>query len=85
MAMTGLFRQGQERLALAGGGFHKERVQPALLPIMPSVVRFLTILVVLAGLAVAGMVALATLVTPKKGEMSVRVPIEEPGKPAATP
>lgn len=52
---------------------------------MPSLMRFLTVLAVAAGLVVAGMVALAILVKPNKGEISVRVPIEEPGKPAATP
>ncbi|MBK8456623.1 MAG: histidine kinase [Phyllobacteriaceae bacterium] len=52
---------------------------------MPSLMRFLTVLAVAAGLAYAGMFALATLVEPNKGEISVRVPIEEPGKPAAAP
>ncbi len=52
---------------------------------MPSLFRFMTMLVVVAGLVFSGMAALAFLVKPKKGEMSVRVPIEEPGSPAASP
>lgn len=44
---------------------------------MPTLFRFITILAVLAGLVFAGMLALATLVQPRKGEMSVRVPIED--------
>lgn len=52
---------------------------------MPSLFRFLTMLVVAAGLVLSGMAALAFLVKPKKGELSVRVPIEEPGKPAGSP
>jgi hypothetical protein len=43
---------------------------------MPSLIRFLTILAVLAGLVYAGMFALVTLVEPRKGEMTVRIPAE---------
>lgn len=43
---------------------------------MPSLIRFLTIIAVLAGLAYGAMFALVTLVEPKKGEMTVRIPAE---------
>ncbi len=41
---------------------------------MPTVVRFLIVVAVLAGLAVAGMFALATLVEPQPREMTVTIP-----------
>lgn len=44
---------------------------------MPTLFRFLTVLAILAGLAYGGMYALATLVEPSKGEMSVRIPLDE--------
>jgi hypothetical protein len=41
---------------------------------MPTLFRFLAVVAVLAGLGFAGMVALATLVTPEQTEMSVPIP-----------
>lgn len=41
---------------------------------MPTLIRFLTILAVLAGLVYGGMYALVTMVEPNKGEMTVRIP-----------
>jgi hypothetical protein len=41
---------------------------------MPTLFRFLAVVAVLAGLGLAGMVALATLVTPEQTEMSVPIP-----------
>lgn len=52
---------------------------------MPTLFRFLTVVAVLAGLGFAAMVALATFVEPKQGEISVRVPIEEPAPGGAGP
>ena len=43
---------------------------------MPSLIRFIVTLAVLAGLAYAGMWALATFVEPGSREMKVRVPQE---------
>ncbi len=43
---------------------------------MPTLIRFLTVLAVLAGLAYGAMFALTTFVEPRKGEMSVRVPLD---------
>lgn len=43
---------------------------------MPSLFRFLIVLGVLAGLAYAGMWALATFVEPTPREMEVQVPAE---------
>lgn len=48
---------------------------------MPTLFRFLMTIAVLAGLAYAGMFALATLVEPKKGEMTVRIPPEKLNPP----
>jgi hypothetical protein len=41
---------------------------------MPSLMRFLTIIAVLAGLGYAGMLALATMVDLKPREITVTVP-----------
>jgi hypothetical protein len=41
---------------------------------VPTLLRFLTTLAVLAGLGFAGIVALATLVEPTQTEMSVPIP-----------
>ncbi len=41
---------------------------------MPTVFRFLIVVAVLAGLAFAGMFALATLVEPQPREMTVTIP-----------
>ncbi|MCZ8316746.1 histidine kinase [Phreatobacter sp.] len=41
---------------------------------MPTLFRFITILLVLAGLGFSGMLALAYLVDPEPREMSVQVP-----------
>ena len=43
---------------------------------MPSLFRFLTILVVLAGIAYGAMFALVSYVEPRIGEMSERIPAE---------
>ena len=44
---------------------------------MPSLIRFLVVLAVLAGLGYAAMLALATFVEPTPREMKVRVPAEK--------
>ena len=49
---------------------------------MPSLIKFLTILAILAGVAYGAMVVLVILVEPRTGEMTVRVPVE--GVPAET-
>ncbi len=41
---------------------------------MPTVFRFLIIVAVLAGIAFAGMFALATLIEPQPREMTVTIP-----------
>ena len=41
---------------------------------MPSLIRFLVVIGILAGLAYAGMFALATMVEPEQREMRVKVP-----------
>ncbi|WP_271200713.1 hypothetical protein [Methylopila turkensis] len=41
---------------------------------MPSLMRFLTVIGVLAGLGFGGMYALATFVTPRTREMTVTIP-----------
>jgi hypothetical protein len=43
---------------------------------MPSLIRFLTILAVLAGIGYGAMFALVTMVEPRQGEISVRVPLD---------
>ena len=43
---------------------------------MPSLIRLLVVVGVLAGLVYGGMVALVVLVEPKPREMSVRIPAE---------
>jgi hypothetical protein len=43
---------------------------------MPSLIKLLTILAVLAGIVYGAMVALVILVDPRTGEMTLRVPIE---------
>jgi hypothetical protein len=45
--------------------------------LMPTLIRFLVTLGVLAGLVYAAMFALVMYVEPKQGEMSVRVPTEQ--------
>lgn len=44
---------------------------------MPSLMRFLFTLAVMAGIAYGVMLALATLVEPKKSQMTVRIPPEK--------
>ena len=44
---------------------------------MPTLFRFLTVVIVLAGLAGAGMVYLAYFVAPKARELTVRIPAEK--------
>lgn len=41
---------------------------------MPTVFRFLIVVAVLAGIAFAGMFALATLIEPQPREMTVTIP-----------
>jgi hypothetical protein len=41
---------------------------------MPSLLRLLVVVGLLGGLAYAGLVSLATLVTPKQREMTVNIP-----------
>lgn len=41
---------------------------------VPSLIRFLVTIAILAGLIWGGMVALATLVEPNQREMTVRIP-----------
>lgn len=43
---------------------------------MPTLFRFLTTLVFIAGLVYGGMYALVLLVEPNQGEMTVRIPPE---------
>jgi hypothetical protein len=43
-------------------------------PAMPTLMRFLTVLVVLAALAGAAIVYLATMVEPNTREMTIRIP-----------
>jgi hypothetical protein len=44
--------------------------------LMPTLFRFLTIVAITVAVAYAAMFALATLVKPRQGEMSVEVPLE---------
>jgi phage shock protein PspC (stress-responsive transcriptional regulator) len=44
---------------------------------MPSLIRLIVVLAVLAGLVFAGMFALATFVQPQQSEMTIRVPAEK--------
>ncbi len=43
---------------------------------MPTLFRLLTVIAVLVGIAYGAMYALATLVQPNVGEMTVRIPAE---------
>lgn len=47
---------------------------------MPTLFRFLVTLGVIAGLVYGAMFALVTFVEPKKGEMTVRVPLDKLNK-----
>ena len=44
---------------------------------MPTLSRFLVTIGVIVGLAYGAMFALVTYVEPKKGEMTVRIPVEK--------
>jgi hypothetical protein len=44
---------------------------------MPTLFRFLVTLGVIAGLVYGAMFALATFVQPRKGEITVRVPLDK--------
>ena len=44
---------------------------------MPTLFRFLVIIGMLVAIVYGAMFALVTLVEPKKGEMTVRVPLEK--------
>lgn len=43
---------------------------------MPTLIRLLTVIAVLVGLAYGAMYALVLFVEPNKGEMTVRIPAE---------
>jgi hypothetical protein len=47
---------------------------------MPSVIKFIVILVILAGLGYAGLWALANLVEPQPREITVTIPADRLGK-----
>ncbi len=47
---------------------------------MPTLFRFLVTLGVIAGLVYGAMFALVTFVEPRKGEMTVRVPLDKLNK-----
>lgn len=44
---------------------------------MPSLIRLIVFLAVVAGLAFAGMFALANFVHPEQSEMTIRIPAEK--------
>ncbi|HEY8594638.1 MAG TPA: histidine kinase [Devosiaceae bacterium] len=44
---------------------------------MPSLIRFLVVVVFLAGLVFAGMVALSVFVDPGQKDITVRVPVKD--------
>lgn len=44
---------------------------------MPTLMRFLVVILILAGLAYGAMFALATFVQPRQGEMTERIPAEK--------
>jgi len=46
-------------------------------PNMPTLFRFLVTIGILVGMAYGAMFALVTYVEPKKGEMTVRVPLDK--------
>jgi len=48
---------------------------------MPTLFRFIITLAILAGIAYGAMFALATFVEPRKGEISVRVPLDRLNTP----
>jgi hypothetical protein len=47
---------------------------------MPTLFRFLVIIGLLVGIVYGAMYALVALVEPRKGEMTVRVPLDKLGK-----
>lgn len=47
---------------------------------MPTLFRFLVTLGIIAGLIYGAMFALVTYVEPRKGEMTVRIPVEKLNK-----
>ena len=47
---------------------------------MPTLFRFLVIIGVFVGIVYGAMFGLVTLVEPKKGELTVRVPLDKLGK-----
>ncbi|PZO77622.1 MAG: histidine kinase [Mesorhizobium amorphae] len=49
---------------------------------MPSLVRFLVTLGVLAAIGYGAMVALVTFVEPREGDMTIRIPAERLQPPA---
>jgi len=68
-------------LELLGTASHKETLaKGSLHPTMPTLFRFLVTLGVIAGLVYGAMFALVTFVEPRKGEMIVRVPLDNLNK-----
>lgn len=47
---------------------------------MPSLIRFFTVVAILAGLVFAGMWSLANMVTPQQREMTVTIPQDRIGR-----
>jgi hypothetical protein len=48
---------------------------------MPTLIRFLTVIAIIAGIVYGAMYALATFVQPKTGEMTIRIPPEKLNPP----
>jgi hypothetical protein len=70
--------------ALAKGHLRRDKQPSDTRPIcpMPTLMRLLTVLAVLAALVFAGLFALATLVEPKQSEMTIRIPANKINPPA---
>lgn len=67
---------------MCGCGFHNRweggrETQRGFTLSMPTLIRLISFIVILAGLIYGSMYALATFVHPNKGEMSVRIPAEK--------
>lgn len=66
---------------MAPAGFHNGPPSSRRIDRMPTLFKFLTVLAILAGIAYGGMFALVTLVEPKPGEMTVRIPVDKVNPP----